>query len=180
MAHQFVLRKRTLGFYFWDLTKDGYVRAEDFEAYGKAVVAQFELEEGSEGANKIVESFIGFWNAFGGSADVDGNGYITIDEFLASYAQFTSMPNAKDIVVELNQSLFDAVDTNGSGTISLKEYTTFITPSGISAEAAAAAFAKLDRDGSGVISRAEFGENAWDYWNSEDPTAAGNWFYANH
>jgi len=73
--------------------------------------------------------------------------------------------------------MFDAVDLDGDGVISIKEYNIVLKAQGCSDEDSRHAFAKLDLDGDGRISREEYARAIYDYHVSNDPNAPGNWFY---
>ena len=150
----FVKRKRVLGFYFFDLTKDGLVRAEDIETFGKNIAAKMNFQPGSDSYKKTIAGANSYWGAFAPASDTNGDGSVTCDEFLAALAKVFALPNGRQMMEHLNTSMFDAIDVNGNGTISLEEYTIFVGAAGVSAEMAQKAFRKLDLDGSGVMSRA--------------------------
>lgn len=177
MLNALVQRKRILAFYFCDLSRDGEFKCEDLETFGKAVAAELGVEAGSERYAQIVGAYRGYWDAFGAPADLNGNGSVTLEEFLTNVSNLLALPDAKAMMTLFNQGFFDVIDLDGSGTISLKEFTTFLKPAGISAEQAQEAFRHLDRDGGGFITKDEFAENTWEYWTSEDPAARGNWMY---
>jgi juvenile hormone diol kinase len=176
----FVKRKRVLGFYFFDLTKDGLVRAEDIETFGKNIAAKMNFQAGSDSYKKVTTGTNSYWAAFAPASDTNGDGSVTCDEFLSALSKVFALPNGRQIMEQLNTTMFDAMDVNGNGSISLDEYKIFLAAAGVSAETAQKAFTKLDLDGSGVISRSEFSQNIWDYWTSEDPKARGNWFFGNN
>jgi Ca2+-binding EF-hand superfamily protein len=176
----FVKRKRVLGFYFFDLTKDGLMREEDIQTFGKRIAAKLNFKPGSDSYKKVTDATDGYWAAFAPASDINGDGTVTCDELLSALAKVFDLPTGKELYGKLNASMFDAMDVNGNGTISKEEYTIFVAAAGVSTDAAHKAFQKLDLDGSGVMSRDEFSECLWEYWNSEDPKARGNWFFANH
>jgi hypothetical protein len=176
----FVKRKRVLGFYFFDLTKDGLVREEDLQTFGKAIAAKMNVKPGSDSYKKVTDGTNSYWAAFAPASDVNGDGSVTCDEFLAALAKVLDLPNGKQILGHLSTAMFDAMDVNSNGTLSKEEYTNFVTAGGVGTEAAHKAFQQLDLDGSGVIARDEFAHCIWEYWTSSDPKARGNWFFANH
>jgi Ca2+-binding EF-hand superfamily protein len=178
--NHFVQRKRVLGFYFFDLSKDGLVRAEDLQKFGETIATKMNLESGSDNYKKIMDGYNRYWQAFAPASDSNGDGSVTCAEFVESLSKVLSLPNGKQIFEQLNHNVFDAMDLNGSGAIGKDEYSIFVSAGGISTEAAHQAFNKLDVDGSGVITRAEYSECIWEYWTSEDPNARGNWFFGNN
>jgi Ca2+-binding EF-hand superfamily protein len=180
MASPFLRRKIALGFYRLDLSKDGLVMLEDFEIYGRQVAEQLKLRPGSAEYEKTVRSFAGLWNAFGKAADTDGDGKISLEDFLETHSALQKQPNAREMVEAANAMIFDALDLNGDGKIDEHEYLTVLLPMGSSAEQSRQAFQRLDHNNNGFLSRAEFATALYEYWNSEDPAAVGNWFYGSY
>jgi Ca2+-binding EF-hand superfamily protein len=169
-----------LGFYRLDVDKDGMVRQDDFARIGQQVAKQFHAAEGSGQAAQIVQAFINLWEGYGRPADADGDNAVTFDEFAQAQAAFLQMPDAREQMVGMNTAFFAAVDTNGDGRLSAHEYGAFLKSMGVSSADAETAFQHLDRDGDGFISKEEFAVNSWEYWNSEDRSAPGNWFFGSY
>lgn len=177
MISEFQKRKMALAFYKFDSSKDGVVEQSDFELYGKKVAEYMGLKAGSAAYQETVKRASGIWDAYFKAADRNGNGQVTLDEYIKSNSQFLSHTGAVGMAVEANKALFGALDTDGSGHIQLNEFKAFVVPMGVTESEAVAAFSKLDLDGSGQITRDEFAKNLADYYTSNDPGAAGNWFY---
>jgi Ca2+-binding EF-hand superfamily protein len=175
MARPFLQRKLALAFYAFDLTKDGLISQDDFEMFAKITAKDLGHEEGSDAYNKLRAIWIKCWEAFGKPADIDGSGDVTLAEWLRVNMHFMYLPIAKETLITYNSGIFDAMDANGNGSLSRREYAAFLKPYGLTAEEASIAFDKLDRDGSGVITRKEFAENAAEFFGSDDPQALGNW-----
>lgn len=74
-------------------------------------------------------------------------------------------------------SLFDTLDSNGSGYISLTEFTKFCRVFALSDDNATYAFNAIDTDKDGKISAEEYIEAAMVYHTSEDESDPGNSFY---
>ena len=176
MSSPFVHRKRVLGFYFFDLSRDGTVTQNDFGTFGRRVAEQLKVPTGTAQYEKITGAFLAAWDAFGKPADKDNDNAITLSEFIDSYIAFLQHPDAKQMVLTVNATFFDAFDGNSDGKIDLAEYTAFLTPAGVSSQNADTAFKRLDRNGDGFISREEFASDWWEYWNSDDRAAPGNCF----
>jgi Ca2+-binding EF-hand superfamily protein len=169
-----------LGFYRFDVTKDGLVGQDDAESLGQQVAEQLQLAQGSAQATQIVQAFVKLWEAYAKPADKDGDNVVSFDEFAQAHAAFLQTPNAREQGVGVNAAVFAALDTNGDGRLSLQEYAAFLKPLGVSTSEAETAFRHLDRDGDGFISDEELAEDWWEYWNSEDRSAPGNWFFGSY
>jgi Ca2+-binding EF-hand superfamily protein len=76
--------------------------------------------------------------------------------------------------------VFAALDRDGDGKLDGREYEAFLTAMGVSREEAHTAFQHLDRNGDGTLSCDEMAADWWEYWNSEDRSAPGNWFYGSY
>jgi len=168
-----------LGFYRLDLDKDGVLRQDDFARLGQQIAEQMQAQ-GSARAAEIVQGFISVWEAYARPADKDGDNAVTFDEFAETYEAFRQNADAREQDVGLTTPLFSAIDTNGDGRISEQEYAAYLKPMGVSAAEAETAFQHLDRDSDGFISGDELAVASWEYWNSEDRSAPGNWFFGSY
>jgi Ca2+-binding EF-hand superfamily protein len=180
LASPFVQRKMALGFYRLDLDKDGVLRQDDFARLGQQIAEQLQGAQGSAQTSQIVQGFIKVWEAYGKPADKDGDNAVTFDEFAEAYAAFRKSSHAREQDVGMTTLLFAAIDTNGDGRISAQEYAAYLKPMDVSAAEAEAAFLHLDRNGDGFISADELATASWEYWNSEDRSAPGNWFFGSY
>jgi Ca2+-binding EF-hand superfamily protein len=176
----FVRRKMALGFYRLDASKDGLVSQEDLASLGQQVVEQLQIAQGSAQSAQIVQAFSNLWHAYGKAADKDGDNTISFDEFAEAHAAFLQTPDARARGVGVNAAVFAALDLNGDGQLDATEYAAFLKPMGVSTADAQTAFQHLDRDGDGFISREEAAADWWEYWNAEDRSAPGNWFYGSY
>lgn len=180
MLSEFQKRKLSLAFYKFDASQDGVVKKGDFELYGQRIAAYLGLAAGSAGYNQAVDRAQGIWNAYFSAADRNGNGEVTLSEYLKASESFMSASSAESQMLKTNATLFGAIDTDNSGQVGLNEFKAFVVPMGVSESAAELAFSKLDRDGSGQITREEFAKNLTDYYTSNDASAIGNWFYGGY
>ncbi|WP_446350704.1 EF-hand domain-containing protein [Coleofasciculus sp. F4-SAH-05] len=76
--------------------------------------------------------------------------------------------------------LFDLLDLDGNGVITIKEYKTILSSWNVSEDLAQETFPKLDSNGDGHISKEEFMELARQFHASDDPQAPGNWFLGSY
>ena len=169
-----------LGFYRLDVDKDGMLRQDGFVSLGQQVAEQLQRAEGSAHTDRIVQAFINLWEVFGKPADTDKDNAVSFDEFAQAHAEFVQSPHAREQGIGLDAALFAALDANGDGRLSAQEYVAFLQPMGISTAEAETAFQHLDRDGDGLISDDELAVDLWEYWNSEDRAAPGNWLFGSY
>ena len=95
-------------------------------------------------------------------------------QFSALLAQLESSPDA---IAEAARTVFDAMDADGDGTISVDEHRAFLRAYGVDDASASEHFARFDTDGDGSISRAEFEVLVVDFFQSNDPEAPGSWLW---
>jgi Ca2+-binding EF-hand superfamily protein len=177
MASPFVHRKMALAFYRLDVSRDGLVSQADLASLGQRVVEQLGLPQDAAQAAKIGRAFIGVWDAYGAPADKDGDKAVSFDEFAEAHEAFLKTRNARAQGVRVNRALCAALDRNGDGHVDATEYAAFLEPMGASAADAQTAFQHLDRNGDGLLSCEELAADLWAYWNADDRSAPGNWFF---
>lgn len=182
MLSSFQLRKLVLGYYRWDTTKDGLVRASDFEELGRRVAGSLGVDSGSDQYESILNGYRGVWAAYWQGLDADGDNAVTLQEVLAA-AEGGLDPSAVNVeevaafAKQTNLRLVGALDANGDGELEPEEYTAFVGALGVSEENAAKAFGKLDSNGDGKLSAEEIAVAWGEYYASDDPSATSNWFY---
>ena len=166
-----------LGFYRLDVDKDGLLRQDGFVSLGQQVAEQLRSADGSAHVDRSVQAFVNLWDVFGKPADTDKDNAVSFDEFARAHEEFLKNPHAREQGVGLDAMLFAALDANGDGQLTAREYAAFLQPMGVSTADAETAFQHLDRDGDGLISDDELAVDLWEYWNSEDRAAPGNWLF---
>jgi Ca2+-binding EF-hand superfamily protein len=177
MASPFVHRKMALAFYRLDVSKDGLVSQADLASLGQRVAERLGLPQDSAQAAEIGQAFLSVWEAYGAPADTDGDKAVSFDEFAAAHAAFLETPEARARGVRVNRALAAALDRDGDGHVDATEYAAFLRPLGASAAEARTAFRHLDRNGDGLLSCEELAADLWEYWNADDRSAPGNWFF---
>lgn len=171
----FQKRKIALVFYRYDASKNGVVEAEDLEIYGKEVAKAQGLSEGSDAYNKIMAAYKNAFEVYWAQAAND-EGKVTLESYFESCQKFIQFVGVEE-GTKVNKSMFDTIDLDNKGSISLNEFKMFVKPMGASDADAEYAFRKLDLNGSGTITGDEFARNLYEYYASDDPDAVGNYFY---
>jgi len=181
MPSEFQKRKLALAFYKYDLSKDGILEAKDLELQGHKVADLLKVKQGDAEREKIVSAHKAVWDAYFKPGDTDGDNKVTLDEYAKAVEHYYSNPgNSHELALEVNKSVFDSIDLNGNGQIDSVEYAVFLISLGVSEADAKVAFERIDTNGDGYISRDEFAKNQVDYFLSDDPEAAANWFYGSY
>ncbi|MGH3697315.1 MAG: EF-hand domain-containing protein [Pseudonocardiaceae bacterium] len=178
---EFVKRKLSVAFYRFDYDKDGVVDQNDFVQLGQKVATLQGLDPGSSTTAGVIEAHRGWWDAYFKDADGDGDGQVTLEEYLAAVgAWVSSNPDAMSHAIASNGQVFDTIDQDGDGKLSLDEFSLYLQAYGLTASAAATAFGHLDLDSDGYISRDEFAKNMSEYYISEARPAPSEWFFGGH
>ena len=146
-----------------DINKDGYISHEDYELIGKKL-AEYNRMTG-EHAEAITKEFLKVADAFNMKPGVK----IPLEEAAkkASESALLSMSSEerKALLTDTHNLLFDAIDTNKDGHISVKEFEVYfkVLAPGISEAEVAHSFDSIDTDKNGEISREEFLAAAEDF-----------------
>lgn len=176
MLSPFVQRKIALAFYKYDQSKNGVLEKEDLQIIGKKIAESFGFKEGDRNYHKILDTYTKAWENYLASADQDGDGKVSLVEFLEARANIDSSQVEKN--KEVNKLMFDCLDVDGSGTISFKEYEVFLKALGeTNEESIKRGFESIDLNQDGSISRDEYAQLRSDYGTSEDPEDPSKWFY---
>jgi Ca2+-binding EF-hand superfamily protein len=103
------------------------------------------------------------------------------DEFIRNAASFIASERAKKkrgeeepLIFKLNNALFDMVDTNHDGTISLDEFRVIMTACNQDPGTAEATFRIMDTNKNNRIERQELNEHQFNFWcDLDDPKSKG-------
>jgi Ca2+-binding EF-hand superfamily protein len=178
---EFVKRKLAMAYYRFDHDKDGVVSEDDFTHLGAEVVRLRGLEPGSAEADEIIEAHRGWWDAYFKGGDADGDGQVSLEEYLAAVGAWVgSDENAIQHAIEGNELVFDTIDQDHDGKLSADEFSLYLRAYGLTGQDANTAFGHLDLDSNGHITRAEFARNISEYYISEDRSSPSGWFFGGH
>lgn len=165
MATKFQYRKITNVFRAMDVDGDGYLTESDFEALASRWAAIQGQPKG-----RIYAIMMNWWATLL-TADRDGDERVTLDDVMLIVDRLNEMPHA---MATTALSMFDAVDVNGDGMISAREYNQLIVGwTGVPTDTDDI-FDELDGDGDGYLSRTEFGELWAEFWSGDDQRASGS------
>ncbi|HBQ98800.1 MULTISPECIES: EF-hand domain-containing protein [unclassified Roseofilum] len=175
MLSPFIQRKLALAFYKYDQSKNGLLEKEDLLLVGQKIADSCGLKEGDQKYQQIMETYAKAWDNYLATADQDGDGKVSLVEFLEARNKMDSSQIAK--TKEVNKLMFDCLDVDGDGTISFKEYEAFLKALGETNEDNIKhAFEILDINKDGSISRDEYAKMRSDYGSSEDPEDPSRFF----
>ncbi|CAG0906939.1 unnamed protein product, partial [Cyprideis torosa] len=151
-------RKMKTLFRFSDVNQDGKLTWDDFEVASREIVKFGGLtkEEADEFKKYQRMKWDFFFDLKGVNSDQD---FLTEDQYLTAMAEMINIPEVEDegnydeYVVPF---FFKALDLNGDGKISMKEYIKLFQAHGVPEREAMKAFKSLDVNGDGEVSFNEF------------------------
>lgn len=174
--HDLIRQKITHLFNVLDRNDDGHLDRTDFEQLAAAYCRAFEIAPDSEAHRALHAQQLAGWDHAVAQLDTDGDGRVTLDEYLTGTGYLVAQEAAFErFVVETARATLQLSDRDGDGCLDLAEITAQLGVHGASAAEAAESFARLDRDGDGVVRIDELIENTREYFGSVDPEARGNW-----
>ena len=159
-----------------DINKDGYISREDYKLMGKKLAEYSGMTE--EQVEATTKEFLKVADAINLKEGVK----IPLEEAAKKASEsFLSMSSeeAKALVKDTHNLLFDAIDTNKDGHISVKEFKVYLKVAipDISEDEVAHSFDIIDTDKNGEISREEFMTAAQDFILGVEETELTKAFY---
>ncbi len=172
MASAFQERKLREMFAVFDADGDGCLREEDF----RALVARWSrlprVGPGTELRARVESLLMGWWAALLENGDANGDGTVDMGELLSLVDK---LPTMVADVTATAETVFDAVDADGDGTISPEEHRRLVETWNGQPVDMTGVFELLDPNGDGHLSREEFALLWRQFWMSDNPADPGNW-----
>ena len=171
-------KKLTRYFQVYDVDDDGQITVLDFERVIENVRILRGASEGSFAEQGLQYAFMTFWGSLSTSADIDQDGGVDLDEWLA-YWQVALADDARyeEEVEAITNHLFTVFDSDEDGEIGPDEFVDFYGVFGLGSNLARSIFVELDANSDGVISRGEMLEIGRQFYRSDDPGSAGNMLF---
>ncbi len=168
-------QKLTRYFQVYDIDDDGRIDSADFDRIVHNVMILHWADEGTALTDALRAAYARFWDGLRKAADGDGDGEVSLDEWLA-YWQLTLEDDRRyeEEVHHLTDRLFRVFDLDEDDTIGAAEFMDFFGVFGLPVDLAESVFVELDANGDGVISREELLAVAREFYRSDDPEAPGN------
>jgi hypothetical protein len=154
---------------------NGVLDRDDYERIADQYIRHNGWGEDSAQSHDFRQCFLMWWERFRTKADVNDDGVVTFEEFVAAVEAFTD-----DELGPAGGMNFVTFAANGDGSLSSKEYRRFSAIYRLDGEEADEIFGRLDLDGDGRITRDEFVTLWLEYWRSEDEAAPSNWLFGRY
>jgi Ca2+-binding EF-hand superfamily protein len=169
----FLEQKIRAGFARLDADGDGFLTEDDHILMGQRAAAALGYHAGSRTEQYMIDAYCRIWRTTHQPRAISGK--VSEEEFLSAMLSLQANPA---VLTDLANTLFSIADRSGNGKIDLGEYLAFVQAQAPNlAEAdGIEAFSHLDKDNDGYITRDELAKATVEFWTSENPNAAGNWF----
>ena len=128
-----------------DADKDGVITRKDFE-----LIAQRYKDLGGISGEQLQESLMKMCDSVG---LIDNTKQFTYEEFKRHHANFD---NHSEKINTIFRTMFNGLDINGDGVVSMKEWELHYKCMGLDPKYAKASFEAMDTNGDGVVSLEEF------------------------
>jgi hypothetical protein len=108
-------------------------------------------------------------------ADLDNDGKVALDEYLTlTDTLHTGGSFAQTIILDLFGAIFDIIDRDADGQITLQDYVLYFKAWGLEEDLAQGAFSHIDLSGDGRVSRSSFVQFSSNFFISDDPALPGS------
>ncbi|MEV0405359.1 EF-hand domain-containing protein [Actinoallomurus sp. NPDC050550] len=166
-AHERLL----LRFRILDSDGNGYLDETDFDRLATKVLSA--LGEPSESAKgqAVLDGHHRFWASLCASLDTDGDGRISLTEYLA---RLGDPGDAEQAVTDYATSMAALVDRDDDGYVERDDFLTCMTASGFAEANSAAVFEELDESGDGRIPVDHWAAAIVDWYKSERTDIPGH------
>lgn len=172
MASDFQRRKVAAVFDAMDADDNGFLEQEDFRVLTERWVSIRDWAPGSPGYERLEAIMMGWWSALLAMSDHDHDGKVSLDELMTVVDQLDTV--AAEVYATAD-AMFEAIDENGDGRISLEEHRQVVAAWKGSDAGVEEVFDKLDLNGDGHLSHEEFRELWSEFWRGDDQTHPGQW-----
>jgi len=164
-------------FAMYDANHDGVIRREDFVQVFNAMMSSRNWTSDSEQYKKMQPQFMSRWDQMRKFADTNKDDEVTLDEYLAYWDDAGQRGAFEQAARGITELAFQTIDANGDGMISMAELKSFQSTHGLDAGNAGAVYAKMGWPESHMMSKDEHLGLVRDFFESQDPQAAGNLFF---
>lgn len=159
-------------FRVYDIDRNGFVEVDDFERVIHTLASARGWKPDGAPYARLRRAYMSQWQAIGVAASPPGSGRVKPDGWFAFWSVVLSSPDDSGIR-RITDPLFDVMDADGDGSISLEESRMWFAAHGNEQEADHV-FPVCDLNGDGRISREEWAILVREFFFSNEPDARGN------
>ncbi|VXD25131.1 EF-hand domain-containing protein [Planktothrix paucivesiculata] len=159
----------------YDFDSSQSLAKSDFQSYIEDLNTKLGYQKESDDYQTVESVFWDFWNGLHQKAGLTQDGEVKLEAWLSYFDYVLLDENFQSAGIDANVDLlFNIIDQDKDGNISLKEYTDLLKSYRISDSEASEVFSKLDINGDGSLSREELKQLYKEFYYSDDPNARGN------
>ena len=177
MLTELQTKKWTRLFQVYDADGNGVVEKNDFEEIFQNLAKARNLTTGTPEYEQLHGKFMEDWEYLRKDADKNNDGKVQLAEWLEHGDRRINSSDMYQTNIDLANQIFELLDLNGDGVITVEEYKTIVSSWRISENVAVENFPKLDLNGDGGITKDELQELVRQFHSSDDPDAPGNLFF---
>ena len=161
-----------------DAGGEGVIEREDLLGLGARLLVGFGESPTSVTGSGLVDGFDGIWSTLSGALGRDADSRISREEFRSGMTgAFVEGDQYDTVFRPATVAVADLCDDDGDGLIGPREFRTLLSAFGTAYDDVDEAFDRLDRASRGALTVDELIVAAWQYYVSDDPSAAGNWLF---
>ncbi|XP_034834414.1 sarcoplasmic calcium-binding proteins II, V, VI, and VII-like [Maniola hyperantus] len=162
---------------FFDRNASGSIDKSDFDLATENISKMRGWSAGDAKYKEVQSTLLKIWEGLQSRADVDKDGQISEDEWIAMWEEYAKNPASPFEWQTLYcKFIFQLEDASGDGSIDGEEFSSVYASFGLSKDDALAAFRNMSK-GKANVSWSEFQELWKEYFTTEDPNAPGNFIF---
>lgn len=162
---------------FLDSDKSGSVEKSDFALTAKNIAKKRGYNPGEPVYESIKEMLGKIWEGMIKDADANGDGVVTLDEWIRLWDEYAKNPAAaKEWQKLYAKCLFKMADDAGDGKIDADEFATVCECFGLDANESKEAFKKLS-GGKAEIGWEDYEKLVREYFSTDDPNSPANFIF---
>jgi Ca2+-binding EF-hand superfamily protein len=175
------IQEKKASYYFHLIDEDGngLIEVSDFALRAQRL-AESQNVNGESQREALRQQVVAWWEHICTVADFDGDARVSFAEWKTYWRSILegvqqAEPKTLQTLERAARSTHQAIDRDGSGLVTEKEYAHWLAAWG--AEGSAEAFRHLDRGKKGFLTEADFIAAVQEFYLSNDPEAPGNALY---